>query len=94
MAENIQSVGMNLRPGGVAAVRPVHRIPWSRAVAGDGAPGSRIWASAPAKDLPDLEPRRAIELRDTRAPRNCAHPCRKSLIDEGRQVSQLAVNSF
>lgn len=77
MAENIQSVGMNLRQAGAAYDRFI------------GSLDSRVLVTArrfkdlgvsAAKDLPELEPVR-IELREPRAPELRA-PIQESLIDE------------
>ena len=87
MAENIQSVGMNLRQAGAAYDRFI------------GSLESRVLVTArrfkdlgvsAAKDLPDLEPVR-IELRETRAPELRA-PVQESLIEEVHS-SQFTVSS-
>jgi DNA recombination protein RmuC len=87
MAENIQSVGMNLRQAGAAYDRFIGSIE-SRVLV--TARRFKDLGVSAAKDLPELEPVR-IELRETRAPELRA-PVQESLIQEV-DSSQFAVNS-
>jgi DNA recombination protein RmuC len=88
MADNIQSVGMNLRQAGAAYDRFI------------GSLESRVLVTArrfkdlgvsAAKELPELEPAR-IELREPRAPELRA-PVQESLIEDVNS-SQSTVHSF
>jgi DNA recombination protein RmuC len=88
MAENIQSVGMNLRQAGSAYDKFI------------GSLESRVLVTArrfkdlgvsAAKELPELEPAR-VELREPRAPELRA-PVQESLIEEVNR-SQSTVHSF
>ena len=76
MAENIQSVGMNLRQAGAAYDRFIGSIE-SRVLV--TARRFKDLGVSAAKDLPELEPVR-IELRETRAPELRA-PVQESLIE-------------